>query len=76
MDISGLKYTRAKQPFNQEESDYAACWEGEILHSRVGMLKVTESKEWDPIEYFHTPSPLALTVPPIPFDGPSQNTRS
>lgn len=39
-------YVRAKKPFNQEESDYIACW-GETLPSRMSMLKVSESKEWD-----------------------------
>lgn len=40
------------------------------------MLKVSESKEWDPLDSLPPPPPLALTTTPLPFDEPSQNTRN
>ncbi|XP_068017487.1 uncharacterized protein [Melanerpes formicivorus] len=63
-------YVNSKEPFNQEESEYAACWKGSVWSAAaVTVFKVEEEEEpepekWEPLN--HLPPPYNPAVPAAP----------
>ncbi|XP_019136993.1 uncharacterized protein LOC109143585 [Corvus cornix cornix] len=83
-------FINMKEPYYPKESEYAACWKGEIRNWGVKVFKISETvekeqvekkkeKTWNPLDslpplYPTVPADPAAPVVPIPIASPASTT--